>query len=307
MKKFLQVIQAHCTLLMTKIQKNEVPIASANGVTFPGKENGLTFEQATKVYTHSNAYRAESKKFWDDATKVVVPRIAFCNFLKKSNTNLLLLRPFSSSRETEIDFTAIPEKATYQTTGRFGRTVSILFFCGAFGYFFFVPFFWKKYLAFFEQTSVFAVVSIVILIFGAMVTYFLLEDKKIINARESIAFMHNQDLFNSPVSSQYSTNAKILFTQNVDYSELLAKSIQFNGALGFLVFQDFFTEKKVIPSIEKEGRMLVSMAYTGLYIPVIFLDHTLIFDVSSLEDIDQKLLRNPDPDLLNLGSFELFI
>lgn len=296
MEKFLVAVQEHSKALMTKIEKNQIKIASDGGITFTTDKQALSFEEAQKVQGHYLEYKEESRQYWRDDTKIVVPLIILTHLLKKNFTNLFLLKLLNNRGEVSLTYPKEIKDATDFVPSRVHAIAALLFLLVSAGCL--LVFVFNKhmdlnrllfenstYLWDFRDRVVGIVVSLVVLLFaiGVYLEFGFGNRNKILNARKNVANLSGNALFTEGVSIQrMNLNTRVLFSYFIDYSSLLAKAIEFQGHVGRFVLKNRPLTHQHVCSTQSDKESILSVVYEGQYVPVVILKHSVIFDKSYL-------------------------
>ncbi|MEQ1664951.1 MAG: hypothetical protein ABL927_06200, partial [Bdellovibrionales bacterium] len=288
MKELLISLQGFARELMGKIEKNEIPVCSANGIKL-SKVKGHSYEEAQQIEKKYLDYKRESQQYWRDETKIVLPKRMFLKTMNSRFYNLFLFEHLNSEAKTRIDFGDTVKDAAKKTPSLF-----LIFILGIFSAVIFLV-----GICFLIQPSFVAAIvddgdRIISIALGIVFLYFsvilCLACRERFQKRKSIKLaklvfpkLTGPSFFSSSTDQSchgdldsYPWNTVMFFEQVPDYSEMAYKSISFKGKMGYLILKTSKVDSWV--STEKE----ISIRYWGPLLPVIIMEETIIFDVSYL-------------------------
>jgi hypothetical protein len=280
MKNLLEKIQEGQSLVFGQIERNELPIGLANGIRFG--EGNMSHETANTIINNYDSYKKESRRYTDDKTKMVVSRKIFENILPE--TKFFLIENLDNEGKTLLRICSEKKRRAIRDFEETlpGFLAAIIFtvagLLGAiFGYVY--------------SSKGWAVFCGGIFILGLIRIWGVFFDRKYIKkSQEIVSSLTGSDFFicghNGPQKSgggnSVLQNVKINFHQPSDYKKIVNLCLELCGTMGYVILKNGPT-KIVVDSKRK-----VTIHYFGVFIPVILLKETIIFDTKSLELLEQE-------------------
>ena len=310
MKKLLEILQRLSRELMGKIEKNELTINSANGIKLSGG-SGISYEKAITVAKNYEAYKKESRQYWEDLTKIVIPKRIFMKLLEKDFSDLFLIHNMDNESKTRLSFDSKVKTATEKAPKIFsiGVLASVLLLVGA--WFLLQPGFLPDLTSGEDglrkperiATSLFfLVISFVIFI---MFYIDIAGRRKIKKAVKKFPSLYNSSFFQGGTDEKgdyYLKNNTFFMFEDVPYlslSKIASQAINFGGKVGYIILKHAEIKSRI-----DENRM-VRIYYYGKLLPVILLNETIILDTELVSGFyNQEVVT----DFTKLNSFldELF-
>ena len=293
MKKVLELLAELTTMLGGKIKKGEIPICSANGISFPESEpNALSYEKAKQVIENYEAFEKESRRYREDKSKIVLPKVLFLHFLKTSGVSLFLFQHITETGWTRLPFGGKVEKAL-ERSGSFLEALTrdvLLTIIGIV-----VPYIcWFKpsVLPTYDSNDRVIQITVGILVVAGV---FLLrsifvgfkERRSIFSAREKFSYTPLYDITRFEYtdgkggsSEFFSYNTLLRFFSEQSFSSIAAQAARFGGTMGYVVS----TMHPIVPSISSVQEKKIEIEYKGKVLPIILLNHSIIIQSEEAED-----------------------
>lgn len=326
MKKFIEQLQTLQSRLLAKIQKNEIPIASANGV--PLAEEGLSYDYAKDLIKGAKAFTKESRQFAGDTTKKVISKALLKKILyKRPDSNLFFLEHLHESithlliRKDELRARERSSRKKNEIRPDMHIWLLVLWIVIAIAAFTVVVI-GRRYYSFSGVTITYFSAIGVAAILGLL--WQLNKNKKAKEDAESKgeepaptpmhSFLYGHDVKKdtSPDQGYESVKTKFSFSEVQNYAELVSFALKQNGRVGYLFTKDtpygynYEPKYRVFDSSNGEGSEYLCtegfIRYTGQVLPVVVLKESVIFFEEYMSIIpDERLFSG------NKGIMDMFI
>lgn len=277
--------------MLALISRNQMSISSINGIPSGEKasDDSVSHEKALTIIKNQKAFLKESRRFNGDETKIVISKKLFCNFLKnKKECNLFLITNAYDSKTT-VSFNPEAGSTIEFIESNFWDWAAVITF--VFGTFITVGFFANEVGA---QSLLGMGLFILCLIVRFLRNRLVGKKKNSLKAPDFLLGGHDYPRDN--LINKFSGFRKIIFSfSNLPvYSEMITTSIKLEARIGYIfrrspanllgVGEDEFSFDDLV---------CANINFPGPAIPVIILEHSIIFDTAYLQIINGRIFVNP--------------